>query len=116
MSLQEQVETDQEFNVVVRYIVLPNDQAELIDVLQRAGQAFLAVPGFRGLTMHRSADGTQVLVWLRWRSQADSDACFTNPVWLDSGRELYARFIEPGRATMDPQPFELVQSLEAPAA
>lgn len=104
------------FTVIVRYTVSPPDQAELLAVLQRSGQGFLAVPGFRGLTMQRSLDGTQVLVWLRWRSQADSDACFANPVWLEAGRELMARFIEPGRVTMEPQPFEQVLELTAPAA
>ena len=101
------------YTVLVRYTVEPENQAELVDVLKRAAGAFEPLPGFVSLTMHRGLEGKQVMVYLQWRSKEDSDACMSNPVWLASGQELYEKFIIPGRATMDPQAFEIVHAAEA---
>lgn len=109
------IANDQLYTVLVHYTVDPADQAELIDVLKRSAPAFQPLPGFVSLAMHRSLDGKQVVVYLQWRSQADSDACMSNPVWLQSGQELYEKFIIPGRATMEPQPFEIVAAFETVA-
>jgi quinol monooxygenase YgiN len=100
------------YSVLVRYTVDADNQAELLDVLKRAAHAFEPLPGFVSLTMHQGLDGKQIVVYLQWRSKEDSDACMTNPVWLASGQELYEKFIIPGRATMEPQPFEIVYQLE----
>lgn len=101
------------YTVLVRYTVDPKDQAELVEVLKRSAKAFEPLPGFVSLTMHRGIEGKEVLVYLQWRSKEDSDACMTNPVWLQAGQELYSTFIMAGRATMDPQPFEIVHAAEA---
>ncbi|MBI5669965.1 MAG: antibiotic biosynthesis monooxygenase [Chloroflexi bacterium] len=103
------------YNVLVRYTIEPSDQAELVDVLKRAAHAFEPLPGFVSLTMHRGMDDKQIVVYLQWRSKADSDACASNPIWLASGQELYEKFIIPGRATMEPQAFEIVYQLEGAA-
>jgi heme-degrading monooxygenase HmoA len=96
------------FTVVVRYTAAPEDQAELIEVLKQSAPAFNPLPGFISLSMHRSLDGSQVLVYLQWRSRADSEACMMNPVWLKAGQALMTKFIQTGRATMDVQPYEVV--------
>jgi heme-degrading monooxygenase HmoA len=99
------------YTVLVRYTVKPEDQAELIEVLKRSAQAFAPLPGFVSLTMHRGEAGNDVLVYLQWRSKEDSDACMSNPVWLQAGQELYSSFIMTGRATMDPQPYQIVHEV-----
>ncbi len=50
------------YTVLVHYTVEPKDQAELIEVLQRAAPAFAPLPGFVSLTMHREVDGKGVVV------------------------------------------------------
>jgi heme-degrading monooxygenase HmoA len=98
--------------VLVRYTVKAEDQAELVEVLKRSAGGFEPLPGFLSLTIHRGLNGEEILVYLQWRSQEDSDACMTNPIWLEAGKELYTHFIQTGRATMDPQPYQIVYALE----
>jgi quinol monooxygenase YgiN len=101
------------YTVIVRYTVEPENQAELVQVLQRSAPTFAQLPGFVSLNMHKGHDGKQVIVYLQWRSKADSDACMTNPVWWESGKELMDTLIQTGRATMDPQPFDIITTIEA---
>jgi quinol monooxygenase YgiN len=101
------------FTVLVRYEVDPSNQAALVEVLKRSAPTFQEFPGFVSLNMHRGLEGKQVLVYLQWRSQADSDACMSDPRWFEVGKELYGNFIQAGKATMEPQAFEVVQSLGA---
>jgi heme-degrading monooxygenase HmoA len=37
------------------------------------------LPGFISASIHRSADGTKVINYAQWRSQADFDALKDNP-------------------------------------
>jgi quinol monooxygenase YgiN len=101
------------YNVLVRYTTSPEHIDSLIALLKENSRIFQRMPGFVSLTMHKAQDKKQVLVYLQWRSQTDSDACMTHPIWQTEGADLYQNFIIPGKATMEPAPFDIVQELSA---
>lgn len=100
------------FTVMVRLTVKPERQRELVDLSARMIPLFQRQPGFISLSLHRSLDGTQVVTYLQWRSQADHAACQASPEVIGSGRE-FMRFIETGAATIEVLPYEVVASADA---
>jgi heme-degrading monooxygenase HmoA len=51
----------------------PERQQEVIDSWLRANQAQQDVPGLIAAALHKSLDGTRVVNYTQWRSQADYD-------------------------------------------
>jgi heme-degrading monooxygenase HmoA len=51
----------------------PEQQQEVIDSWLRANQAMQDVPGLIAAALHKSLDGTRVVNYTQWRSQADLD-------------------------------------------
>jgi heme-degrading monooxygenase HmoA len=49
----------------------PEQQQELIDQWIRLAEEVKREPGFIGAALHRSADGTRVINYAQWRSEAD---------------------------------------------
>ena len=49
----------------------PEQQQELIDQWIRLAEEVKKEPGFIGAALHRSADGTRVINYAQWRSEAD---------------------------------------------
>jgi len=52
----------------------PEKQQELIDQWVRFTEAVRNEPGYLGTALHKSTDGTRVINYAHWRSQADFDA------------------------------------------
>ena len=52
----------------------PEHQQELIDVWIRFTEEVRSEPGYVGTALHKSTDGTRVINYAHWRSQADFDA------------------------------------------
>ena len=105
-------QTHNVFTVLVRYTTAPEAQQPLLDVLTPTTDVFARQPGFVSLTVHRSLDGSQVIVYLQWRSRADHEACMNSPEVFAAGQELMA-LLQTGTVTMDVQPFEIVLSKES---
>ena len=62
------------------FTVSPDKQGELADLLVRAtDETMRHLPGFISATIHRSVDGTKVINYAQWRSQADFEALKKNP-------------------------------------
>jgi quinol monooxygenase YgiN len=62
------------------FTVSPDKQAELADLLVRATEETMRhLPGFVSASIHRSVDGTKVINYAQWRSQADFAALKDNP-------------------------------------
>ena len=62
------------------FTVKPDKQAELADLLVRAtDETMRHLPGFISASIHRSVDGTRVINYAQWRSQADFAALKDNP-------------------------------------
>ena len=49
----------------------PEQQQALIDRLSRFAEEVKEEPGFIGAALHRSTDGTRVINYAQWRSEAD---------------------------------------------
>ena len=57
------------------FTVKPDKQAGLAELLVRATEETMRhVPGFISASIHRSLDGTKVINYAQWRSQADFTA------------------------------------------
>ena len=62
------------------FIVKPDKQAELVEVLvQATDETMKHLPGFISASIHRSLDGTRVINYAQWRSKADFEALKDNP-------------------------------------
>ncbi|MGI8498883.1 MAG: antibiotic biosynthesis monooxygenase family protein [Gemmatimonadaceae bacterium] len=62
------------------FTVSPEKQTELADLLVRAtAETMRHLPGFISASIHRSLDGTKVINYAQWRSQADFAALKENP-------------------------------------
>jgi quinol monooxygenase YgiN len=76
----------------------PDHQQEVVDLLARATETSVRhAPGFISSSLHRSLDGTKVVMYAQWRSVKDYQAMRENPApvpYLQQALAL-ARF-EPG--------------------
>jgi quinol monooxygenase YgiN len=62
------------------FTVSPDRQTELANLLIRAtDQTIRHLPGFISASIHRSLDGTKVINYAQWRSQADFAAMKHHP-------------------------------------
>ena len=62
------------------FTVSREKQHELADLLVRATEETMQhIPGFISASIHRSVDGTKVVNYAQWRSQADFEALKDNP-------------------------------------
>jgi quinol monooxygenase YgiN len=61
--------------VINVFRVGPEDQEQLIDLLTQATERFVKnAAGFLSATLHRSTDGSKVVMYARWRSARDYQA------------------------------------------
>ena len=62
------------------FTVAPGKQEELAQLLVRATEETMQhLPGFISASIHKSLDGTRVINYAQWRSQADFAAMRDNP-------------------------------------
>ncbi|HXN75956.1 MAG TPA: antibiotic biosynthesis monooxygenase family protein [Gemmatimonadaceae bacterium] len=76
----------------------PDHQQEIVDLLARATETSVRhAPGFISSSLHRSLDGTKVVMYAQWRSVEDYRAIRENPAPLPYLQQALAlaRF-EPG--------------------
>lgn len=90
------------------FTVAPDQQAQLAELLTRATQETMRhLPGFVSASIHRSADGTKVINYAQWRSEADFRAMRDDPRAREH-MEAAARL-----ASFDPIVCEVVESISA---
>ncbi len=75
------IEKDRRLMTLVNIFTVTLDkQAELAALLVRATEETMRhLPGFISASIHRSLDGTKVINYAQWRSQADFAALKDNP-------------------------------------
>ncbi len=62
------------------FTVKPENHSRLVQLLVEATEKTMkTLPGFVSANIHRSLDGTRVVNYAQWRSQADFDAMRKNP-------------------------------------
>ena len=88
------------------FTVTPDKQTDLVDLLVRATEETMRhVPGFISASIHRSMDGTKVINYAQWRSQADFAALKSN---ADAQRHMRAAA---ALATFEPIICEVIDSI-----
>ncbi|MEN8143762.1 MAG: hypothetical protein ABFS14_02320 [Gemmatimonadota bacterium] len=68
--------------------------------------------GFISAALHKSADGSRLVQYVCWRTEAEYLACVNDPQWDEvpsTGR--FMQLIESGEARMDVRVYEVVASV-----
>jgi quinol monooxygenase YgiN len=88
----------------------PADQPRLVDLLVQATEAAIRHrPGYVSANIHRSLDGTHVVNYAQWRSQADFQAMLRDPDAQEHMRPAAEL------AEIEPHLYEVVYSDESAA-
>jgi quinol monooxygenase YgiN len=83
----------------------PAHQQEVVDLLTRATETSVRhAPGFISSSLHRSLDGTKVVMYAQWRSIEDYEAMRKNPGPLPYFQRALAL------AKFEPGMYEVVQT------
>ncbi len=85
----------------------PEQQQALIDQWVRFTEEVSNEPGYVGTALHKSTDGTRVINYAHWRSQADFDA------FLKRHGAAFAQFGQ-NASRIDPHTYDVVY-LDEPA-
>src|SRR5258706_16144551 len=85
----------------------PEQQQELIDAWIRFTEEIQDEPGFIGAALHKSTDGTRVINYAHWRSEADFDN------FLKRHGAAFAQFGQ-NASRIDPHTYDVVY-LDEPA-
>jgi quinol monooxygenase YgiN len=83
----------------------PAHQQEILDLLERATETSVRyAPGFISASLHRSLDGTKVVMYAQWRSIEDYQAMRENPAPLPYLQQAVAL------AKFEPGMYEVVET------
>jgi quinol monooxygenase YgiN len=92
-----------EVTLINVFTVAPERQAELVDLLEGAAeQTMRRLPGFISASIHRSLDGTRVVNYMQWESEAAFEASFQ-----DEGAQAQRARIGAVVAGYDLAPYEV---------
>ena len=87
----------------------PAHQQELLDLLARATESSVRyAPGFISAALHRSLDGSKVVMYAQWRSIEDYEAMRENPAPLPYLQQAVAL------ARFEPGMYEVVETYSPP--
>jgi heme-degrading monooxygenase HmoA len=92
------------------FFVEPEDQERLVSRLTDVTDAYVrSAPGFLGSKLHRSFDGSKVVMYAKWESQDAYRASRENPVSVEQLKDILSFAVfEPGVydviATFAPEP------------
>ena len=100
------------YTVVVEFTTQPENQDEVAKTLLENSGVFPSQPGFVSQHFHKSHDGTQVLVYVQWKSEQDHLNCFHSPQVANQASAVQG-LVERGVVQMNVQTFDVVQSDEA---
>ncbi len=91
------------------FTVAPEKQQALVDLLVEATEVQInKQPGFISAHIHKSLDGTRVVNYAQWRSQADLEAMLANPEVLPHLKAADQL------STVEPHLYEVAFTDEAP--
>jgi quinol monooxygenase YgiN len=84
----------------------PQQQQALLEQLNRFAEKVKDEPGLIGAALHRSTDGTRVVNYAQWRSEADFDG------FLKKYRAYMEATFGPLASRIDPHLYEVVSLFE----
>jgi len=96
------------FTVVTLFTTKPEDQERFLNAFKLSVQGMRKHPGFVAAGLHRSSDGTTILNYLQWRSQADFEAFVGRSGRAEREREFQELVAQQGYAPPDRRPYEVV--------
>jgi quinol monooxygenase YgiN len=96
------------FTVVTLFTTKPEDQEKLLNAFKLSVQGMRKHPGFVAAGLHKSVDGTTILNYLQWRSQADFEAFVSRSGRAEREREFQELVAQQGYAPPDRRPYEVV--------
>jgi heme-degrading monooxygenase HmoA len=96
--------------VMVRFAVDPEDQPGLLRLLAATDPVLTRQHGFVSASTHRSLDGTEVLVYLQWRSAADHEACVQD-IEMNQASAGLMEFINGGKTRYEVHMYEVTSAL-----
>ena len=94
-------------------VVTVDAKASLMPALrehaERGLEHFPTYAGYLGGALHLSADGTRLVQYLQWRSEAEYVACRDDPRWEQSpSTRLFREAARSGEAQVDARSFAVV--------
>ena len=95
---------------VTVFVVAPEHQQQLVDILLRAAEVVCRQPGFVSINIHKSVDGTQVLSYSQWESRQAFDEVQQNALVIPHVQEILKL------ATFEPHLYEVVAVVQADKA
>jgi len=100
-------ESESYFTVLVTLRVPEGRQEDILRLAEANLPIFARQPGFVSAKVYRSQDGTRVLTWLQWASQADHEACMLSPDWAQCDPR-FTSLLDRGTIQMDVRTYEPV--------
>ena len=71
--------------------------------------------GFLSGALHKNADGTRIVQYLRWESEANYQACVSDPQWESgSSSQRFLALVASGEVRMDVKVYEIVATAGNP--
>jgi quinol monooxygenase YgiN len=96
------------FTVVTLMTTKPEDQEKFLNAFKLSLQGMRKHPGFVAAGLHRSSDGTTILNYLQWRSQADFEAFVSRTGRAEREREFRELLAAQGYDPPDRRPYRVV--------
>lgn len=104
------VSTEQSLCTVV--VTVDASQAVMADLIEHARFGLDRFPdseGFVGGALHLSDDGTRLVQYLQWTSQASYNAARDDPNWDEApSARQFAEHVTSGRASIDARVYDVV--------
>lgn len=96
------------FTVVTLFSTKPEEQEKFLNAFKLSVQGMRKHPGFVAAGLHKSLDGTTILNYLQWRSQADFEAFVSRSGRAEREQEFRELLVAQGYAPPDRRPYEVV--------
>ncbi len=104
-------ETNNVFTEIVVFTVEPEQQQKLIDAIVGEVERWVKhCPGFICATYHKSLDGTKVVNYAQWKSQADWQAFTKDP----QSKALGEKIKQVGIKNSEAHSYQVQRVIEAP--
>ena len=98
--------------VITRMETRPGEQEKLVNLLKLSIRGMKKHPGFVSACVHQSTDGTAILNYMQWRSQADFENFVQQPRRAEAETEFMKIHVETGKVRVERGVYEIVFLLE----